>query len=327
MNTHLTTIAGRAEYLVPGFLEFSRKIQQRATIGGRSSSLITCYIRELAKLSLKTGRTPIELTEDEINEYLYEMLHRLPLPSKTTFKFVVFALRFAYRTYNMDAQRIALPKFKCERRLPVVLSREEVRRMIDAASLFKHKVLIMLLYGCGLRRSEVQHLKREHLDFDRGMLMVKQGKGRKDRYVPMAGMLMEALKKYLKSEKKGEYVFSGRLSGKRQGAQHHWQKYGIRWPIEQAARKSNILKPISVHTLRHTYATHLLEDGLDIVSIKELLGHSNLSTTTVYLHVARFDSVRAFSPLDNLYPKREMTACPSANICQNFLAKQNPPVS
>ncbi len=276
------------------------------------------YSRELAKIAMHFEVNPLYLTQDQINEYLFITARRLPAPSITQYKFLVYSLRFMYRMSGFESHHIKLPKLKRDKRLPVILSRDEVRKMIDNMKSPKHKVLIMLLYGCGLRRNEIKNLRIEDLDFDRKLVHVRDGKNHKDRYVPISAVMIPEIIKYLDLYDPQEYLFNGRISERSDGATNHFSQYGIRWAIEQAARKAGIRKKISIHTLRHTYATHLLEDGLDIVSIKELLGHSAIETTLIYLHVAQYERKRVFSPMDNLYQKLERVECVSTFFCANY---------
>lgn len=206
---------------------------------------------------------------------------------------------------GLKDKRLELPSLKNEKKLPVVLSRQEVRRLLKAPRLLKHRVLLGLLYGCGLRCFEVRNLKISDLDFDRKMLHVRQGKGKKDRYVPLAGILVRGLKAYLDAERPGTWLFNGKPDGRAGGDfDGRYSNRGVQWAVKQAAKDAGIIKDMTVHTLRHTFATHLLEEGLDIISIKDLLGHGCIDTTMVYLHVAQCGRVKPFSPLDRLYTNK-----------------------
>ena len=206
---------------------------------------------------------------------------------------------------GLKDKRIELPSIKYDKKLPAVLSREEVRRLLKAPKLLKHRVLIGLLYGCGLRCFEVRNLKISDLDFDRQMLHVRLGKGKKDRYVPLSPIMSRGLKAYINAESPSTWLFNGReqeITGRAGGDfDSRYSQRGIQWALKQAKKDAGITKEITVHTLRHTYATHLLEEGLDILSIKDLLGHECIDTTMIYLHVAQSGRVRPFSPLDSLY--------------------------
>lgn len=199
---------------------------------------------------------------------------------------------------------IELPTIKADKRLPVVLSREEVRRLLRVPKLLKHRILLGLLYGCGLRCAEVRGIRLCDLDFDRQMLHVRQGKGKKDRYVPLSPLLIRGLHRYISSEQPLTWLFNGKPEGRAGGDfDSRYSQAGVQWAVRQARKDAGIAKEMNVHTLRHTYATHLLEDGLDIVSIKDLLGHACIQTTMVYLHVAQSGRRKPFSPLDTLYNK------------------------
>lgn len=176
--------------------------------------------------------------------------------------------------------------------------------MLQAAKLLKHKILIGLLYGCGLRCMEVRNVRLQDLDFDRKQLKVVQGKGKKDRYVPLSVHLIRGLIKYIECEKPLDYLFNGQPNERAGGDfDSRYSQRGVQWAVKQVAKAVGIQKEVHVHTLRHTYAIHLLEDGMDIVTLKDLLGHQNLETTMGYLQIAQLESQRIFSPLDTLFLK------------------------
>ncbi len=287
---------------VAGFSEFYHKLEQQISLSGKSKSTLTNYARHLAKAAIYFEVLPTKVGSEQIDQYLYFLQQTFQSASDSYFKFTVFSLRFAYRMEGLDEKYILLPSIKREKKLPVVLSREEVRRLIAGPKLLKHKVLIGLLYGCGLRCFEARNITIPDIDFDRMVLHVRQGKGKKDRYVPLSPVLAEWLKDYIAQENPTLWLFNGCPNGCAGGDfDSRYSKRGILWAIHQVAKKVNILKSISVHTLRHTFATHLLEDGLDIVSIKDLLGHARIETTLIYLHVAQYERMKSFSPLDTLY--------------------------
>ena len=209
---------------------------------------------------------------------------------------------------GMKDKRVELPEIKHEKKLPVIVSREEMRRLLKAPKLLKHRVLLGLLYGCGLRCFEVRSLKIADLDFDRKLAHVRNGKGKKDRYVPLSDLLIRGLKSYIEAEQPQSWLFNGKeqeITGRAGGDfDSRYSQRGVQWAVQQAVKEAGILKDVSVHTLRHTYATHLLEEGLDIMTIKDLLGHECIDTTMIYLHVAQSGRVKPFSPLDRLYQKK-----------------------
>lgn len=213
-----------------------------------------------------------------------------------------------FRSYGLDELRVALPPIHGEKRLPVVLSQAEVQRLLLAPDMLKHRLMLALLYGCGLRNAELRALRLEHIDLDRACIHVVQGKGYKDRVLPLCDMLIRGIKTYIQAAHPRGFLFNGNSPqdgpdqiGRQQSAQ------SVRWALGRAVKNAGITKPVSVHTLRHSYATHLLEMGLDIVSIKELMGHTSIDTTMVYLQVAQLGRQRSFSPLERLYPSRTET--------------------
>mgnify|MGYP003609550970 CR=1 FL=1 len=253
-------------------------------------------------MALHFGKIPTELEVEQVQEYLFLLQKRSKTPSQTYFKHTVYGLRFMLKTEGLPYDFLHLPSIKHEKTLPTVLSKEEVWRMLKSCQLLKHKVLIGLLYGCGLRCGEVRAVRLEDLDFDRLQLKVVQGKGKKDRYVPLSPHLIRVLKVYITAEKPKQYLFNGQPSGRAGGDfDSRYSQRGVQWVIKQACKSAGISKKVCVHTLRHTYATHLLEDGLDIITLKNLLGHENIETTMDYLHIAQLDTQKAFSPLDTLF--------------------------
>ena len=279
--------------------------KQKISLSGKSDSTLKVYASHLAKLALHFGCMPTDVDVDQINDYLYLVQQQHDTPSDSYFKHTVYGLRFIYRMYDLKDKRIGLPSIKRDKTLPVVLSREEVKRLLIAPQLLKHRILLALLYGCGLRCFELRNLKLSDLDFDRKMLHVRQGKCRKDRYVPLCDLLIRGLKTYIEAEQPQTWLFNGKPEGRAGGdLDSRYSQRGVQWAVRQAQKQAGVLKEMTVHTLRHTYATHLLEDGLDIITIKDLLGHECIDTTMVYLHVAQSGRVKPFSPLEKLYAKK-----------------------
>ena len=157
--------------------------------------------------------------------------------------------------------------------------------------------MLSLIYSAGLRVGELCRLKISDIDSGRMMIHIRQSKYNKDRYVPLSPLILEGLRKYFQACKPVEWLFNGKKPGVQMSP------HGVQWAMREAIKKTKIRKAITVHTLRHSYATHLLEEGMDIVSIKELLGHARIETTMVYLHVAKPNRSNLFSPFDRLYNK------------------------
>ena len=240
----------------------------------------------------------LELDDEAILDYLHFLKRKKSTPSDSYFKHTVYGLRYLYRIYQKEESRVILPKLEGQKSLPVVLSQQEVKQLLQAPKLLKHRLVISLLYGCGLRNFELCNLKITDLDLDRQQLHVRKGKYRKDRYVPLCDLLVRGIRKYLSSEAPVEYLFNGKS---RTGEYTALTARGVQWAVKEARSKSGIKKQVTPHSLRHSYATHLLEMGTDIVTLKELLGHEEIRTTLMYLHVARVGRNKPYSPLVKLY--------------------------
>jgi site-specific recombinase XerD len=210
------------------------------------------------------------------------------------------ALRFFYlRVLKRRHMKEDLPYPKRPRRLPIILSPEEVQRLIAGAQNLFHRTMLMTLYGGGLRRSELLHLKVADIDSQRMVLRIERGKGGHDREVPLSPTLLTALREYWRWMRPKTYLFPGTRNGWR--ADKPLSARVIWDAVRFAARTAGIDKHVSPHTLRHSYATHLLEAGADLRTIQVLLGHADLSHTTVYLHLSRRHLQAAPNPLEQLH--------------------------
>lgn len=291
---------------VESFSALLHRFQRTISVLGRSPRTYECYARHVAAIALHYGKLPTELDQEQIHEYLFLMQNRSKTPSLTYFKHTVYGLRFLLKSEGLPYTFLHLPAIKQDKKLPDVLSKNEIWRMLKCCTLLKHKVLIGLLYGCGLRCMEVRNLKIADINFDRLQLKVVQGKGKKDRYVPLSKHLVRGISTFLAAEKPVDFLFGGQFKGEVLPATYsdfdgRYSQKGVQWAVKETAKRAGILKNVHVHTLRHTYATHLLEDGLDIVSLKNLLGHENIETTMEYLHIAQLNTVKVFSPIDTLF--------------------------
>ncbi len=258
----------------------------------------------MASISLYFGKLPTELDPEQVHDYLFYLQKKHHGPSQSYFKHTVYGLRFLLKSEGLPYEFLKLPEIRHEKRVQVVLSREEVWLLLRSCQLLKHRILIGLLYGCGLRCMEVRSIRLADLDFDRLQLRVAQGKGKKDRYMPLSTHLVRGLTKYIEAEKPKEFLFNGQPEGRAGGDfDSRYSQRGVQWAVKQACKMAGIKKDIHVHTLRHTFATHLLEDGMDIMTLKDLLGHENIETTIEYLQVAQLPGRKVFSPIDTLFEK------------------------
>jgi site-specific recombinase XerD len=212
------------------------------------------------------------------------------------------ALRFLYKvTLNREWAVEEIPMPKRPFKLPVILSREEVHQFLGSVESIKHRAILMTIYAAGLRISEATHLKVTDIDSQRMMLRVDQGKGRKDRYVMLSPRLLDTLRDYWRVVRPRLWLFPGDLPGK------PITRSAVGLACDKAHRASDITKPITPHSLRHAFATHLLESGADVRTIQLLLGHRSLATTSRYLKVATSTVCATTSPFD-LLPKVEPRA-------------------
>jgi len=289
-----TTYLSQAKLGVVGFSQAYQKFMERVTIDQCSKGLITNYGRSMAIIALHFNRVPHAVSVDEINSYLYSITVHQKL-SISYFKQAVFGLRYWFRLFGMEDKAIAMPSIKKEEKLPVVLSKQECKELFKAPRSLKHRYLLAFAYGGGLRMNELRMLKIADVDLQRKQVHIRMGKGKKSRYVVLSNLLIQSFEKYVKQVKPQVYLFEGQIPGEPMGER------SIQYVIKEALQKTSIRKQVSMHTLRHSFATHLLEDGIDIHSIQHLLGHSDIRTTIIYLHVAQIKTRLAHSPLDSLY--------------------------
>jgi integrase/recombinase XerD len=208
---------------------------------------------------------------------------------------VVNAIKLYFTT--IQDKKIVLEKIhrpKRSRVLPNVLSKEEVKAILEAHSNIKHKMMLSLIYSCGLRSGELLALKPVHIDSKRNIVLLKNAKGQKDRITPLSFKILEMLRAYFKEYRPKVYLFEGQKAGVPYDAR------SLQLILKQALKKTNITKPVTLHWLRHSYATHLLESGTDLRYIQELLGHASSKTTEIYTHVSTKSIQQIKSPFDDL---------------------------
>lgn len=293
-------IVERAIIAVPDFEEVAKKLEQQVVLRGQSMSTLKNYIRRIALVSLHFKRLPHEISEDEINEYLVGLARDPKSPSRSSFKHMVYGLRYYFRLLGLNKKAIALPALNRDTKLPVILNRKELKELFNTPKLLKQRIVLALIYSAGLRGQEVINLKLSDIDFERMTIHVRQSKYKKDRIVPLSPTMAIGLKKYLKAECPHIWFFNG----KQPGSQYSTQ--GLSWVMRENLKKTSINKKVNLHSLRHAYATHLLEEGVNIVTLKELLGHANITTTMIYLHVAQCPYIQPHSPMDTLYNRAKV---------------------
>lgn len=261
-----------------------------------ASSTIQAYVRHVAAFAAHYSRSPERLGPEQIRLYQLHLVRERRLAA-TTIAQVVSGLRFFYETtLGRPWIRKHIPYPRRERRLPVVLSRAEAAALLAAPGNHKHRLMLMTLYGSGLRVSELVALQATDIDSKRQLIRVRQGKGRRDRETLLPVRLLESLRVYWKASQPVDWLFPGR------NPQRHITARSVRLVCEQAAEKAKLSKRVSPHTLRHSFATQLLEDGVDLRTIQVLLGHRDLKTTAIYLHISPLAAAATRSPLDLLSP-------------------------
>jgi len=289
------TIVENALTTIAGFDRAYQKMQQQVALKGQSKSTLENYIRRIAIITLHFGKLPEHISDDEINEYLASLALSAKSPSRSNFKHAVYGLRYYFRLMGQNKRAIALPSLKQDTRLPVILNRAELKELFKAPALLKHRILLTLIYSAGLRGQEVVNLKLSDIDFERKTIHIRQSKYKKDRIVPLSILIAKGLKKYIAVEHPHVWLFNGKEPDGRYSVK--W----LSWVMRETLKKTSVKKEVNLHSLRHSYATHLLEEGLNIVTLKELLGHADITTTMIYLHVAQCPFIKPHSPLDTLY--------------------------
>lgn len=267
------------------------------TVRNLAPNTMTAYLKQVSYFSQHFGRSPARLGPEEIRSYqIY--LAKEKEASVSTRTVAVSALRFLYTvTLKQDQVIEMIPAPKNESRLPVILSSGEVLRLLEAAPSFTHHVIFSTMYGTGMRISEALHLRIPNLDSQRMIIQIEQGKGRKDRYVPLSPKLLELLRTYWRKERPQEWLFPG------QDPHQPLGRKAVADAVKRASERAGLTKELSPHSFRHAYAVHLLEAGTDVRTIQLLLGHRSLATTARYLRLATTKVCATTSPLDLLpYP-------------------------
>ena len=286
---------------VNGFADLLQRFQRNISLLGRAPRTFDNYSRHVAAMALHFGCLPTELDPEQVKDYLYELQQRSKTPSQTYFKHTVYGLRFLLKTEGLPYEHLHLPEIARPKTLPVILSRQEVWAMLKSAQLLKHKLLIGLLYGCGLRCQEVRNLQLKHIDFHRKLIHIVQSKGNKDRYVPLSEHLIRGIKTYVNIEHPKQYLFEGKGNPEGKDFDGRYSQRGVQWAVKTVAKQAGILKEVHTHMLRHTYATHLLEDGVNILTVQKMMGHCNIDSTMIYLHVCTAPDQLPASPLDKIF--------------------------
>ena len=273
--------------------EFRDRMKQDLQIRGLSPRTQETYLACVRQFVRYVRRPPDEVAFEDIHRYQAYLVTERKV-SSSYFNQAVAALRFFYSvTVPRDWDLASIPRQKIGHRLPEVMSPEEVEELLAAVANLKHRTMLTTAYSGGLRLSEVLHLRVSDIDSQRMVIRVEQGKGKKDRYVMLSVRLLPMLREYYKVSHPRTWLFPG----ERDQPMH---PTALQKAFQLARLTAKIEKPVSVHTLRHSFATHLLEDGTDIRTVQELLGHKHVTTTQTYTHVSGDYLSKTKSPLDRI---------------------------
>jgi site-specific recombinase XerD len=291
---HVTKISPVNDHVLPA-------MKQMLTLRAFSTSTIKTYLNEMSQLLLALKDIPADdLKPEHLKRYLVYCYEKLGLKENTLHS-RINAMKFYYEQVLAREKFFwEIPRPKKHLILPKLLNEKELSRLFNSLANKKHKALLFTAYSAGLRVSEIVNLKIKDIDSDRMQIFIKKAKGKKDRYVSLSPVLLDILRSYFKTYKPRIWLFESEYSG---------SAYPVR-TVQQifanAKRKAGITKDVGIHSLRHSFATHLLEKGVDIRYIKDLLGHFDIKTTERYLHVARQKLVNIVSPLDDLFEKEKI---------------------
>ncbi len=269
------------------------KMKMDLELKGYSPNTQAAYIRNVVAFSQYFSKSPSVMGEKEIRDYLHHLITRNLSDSHVNI--VHSSLKFFYQTtLNRNWYDFKIPRTKVCKRLPEVLAESEIITLLNVTRNLKHQAMLMTTYAAGLRVSETAELRVKDIDSNRMAIRVNQGKGNKDRYTLLSKTNLILLRNYWKQYHPTTWLFPGPTGDK------HITTRTIQKVFEKSAQKAGITKDVSVHSLRHSFATHLLEAGTDLYHIQRLMGHSSPKTTAVYIHLKKEDLLKIQSPLDAL---------------------------
>lgn len=279
---------------VPFETNFMESLDIELKLKGYSQKTRKAYLRHVQSFFRIFRRDPRALGITEVKTYIGALVDGNKISSSYTNQ-VISALKFMFRYVLLRPDELDnLPRPKKKKSLPIVLSEQEVYRILKALNNLKHRALLFLVYSSGLRVSEVVRLKLTDIDEERRLIHVREAKGRKDRFTVLSQVSLDILKDYLKKYRHDDWLFPGAIKDQ------HLSERSVQKIFEKACLKAGIKKKVSIHSLRHSFATHLLEGGTDLRYIQALLGHSRPETTQIYTHVSTKSLGRIQSPLDRI---------------------------
>jgi integrase/recombinase XerD len=274
-------------------MKLTDRIERDFTLAGYSEKTRTAYYRSICTCKKYFRKSLVTLNKDELQDYFVHLVKSGK--SETTVKQYYYALKFLFESvYSRNFPLLSCPGARKAKRLPVVLSLQEINKILEACSTTKQKAIISITYSGGLRVSETANLRIPDIDSKRMLIRVEQGKGNKDRYTLLSQKALKYLRKYYSQYQPENWLFYG--YGKDGGLPITART--LQNIFMKAKKRAGILKDATFHTLRHSFATHLYEHGANLMQIQKLLGHTSIKTTTVYIHLARGETMGIRSPLD-----------------------------
>lgn len=271
---------------------FERKLKLQRYSANSIKNYISA-VKSFLQIAAKKFDHPDQLSESEIEKYVFWKIEKHKISSSYQRLIVASIDKFYQSVLNRNLQIRHLYPSRKEHRLPRYITMAEVKRMLASVTNLKHACIIKLLYGCGLRLNELLHLKISDIDSERMLLHIRKSKGNKDRVVMLSPALLEDLRNYFKAYHPKIHLFEGQSGGM-------YSEKSVQTVVKTAATKAGIQKPVTPHILRHSFATHLLENGTDIRYIQQLLGHGSVKTTEIYTHITDVAKLKIKSPLDFL---------------------------
>lgn len=251
----------------------------------------TSHLSYFLKLSAKYQ--PEDITQKQLEDFIIWLVEKKKVGSSYQKAMISTIVKFYKETFQRTINLKHIYPQRSENKLPKFLTKMEVKKILDSTSNIKHKAILTTIYSCGLRLGELLELKISDIKTDQNILLIRQAKGNKDRVVMLSSKLIDLLREYYKIYNPKTYLFEGSENEK-------YSQRSVQQIMKSSLKKSGVDSPASVHTLRHSFATHLLENGVDIRIIKDLLGHSNIKTTEIYTHITDVTRFQVKSPLDFL---------------------------
>jgi site-specific recombinase XerD len=272
-----------------------KKLRKEMEYRNYSESSVKTYCELMSSLELRLSKSLVDITVEDLKGFLHLALTKQKLSVSYANQNISAYKIFVQDVMRQEWEGIKIKRPRREKKLPVVLSINEIERMIVVTRNLKHRAMLMLMYSAGLRRMELQQMKPSAIDSERMLIHISQGKGKKDRYSILSQKTLDILRQYYKLERPKIYLFEPNSN-----AGNLMSDRTIDHIVRKSAERAGIKKTVSCHTLRHSFATHLLETGVNLKLIQQFLGHTSLKTTSIYLHLTNINPGSVKSPLEDM---------------------------